>query len=338
MTIKPNAPSNQTVRSLPVIFLSYGEPNAEDHFLNLKDLGLPHLGRVDGVKGFDAAHKEASKVARSLVPEAENFVTIDADNVVTSPWLWDLKVADIQGAITSPLRISVVSFRAINAVNAACYGNGGVKIWSHLFAEGMRTHELTDDKIVDFCWDKNYFQVKNVASTTYPNGSALQALRAGYREGVKLMLADRADLTSVEIVQSLSARSTTPNVRLSQWATLGLDVPFGVWCCLGTLVGITDAVYHQEKARKVLVDYDSFYQLVFNEVLHRHGLRQDSAWSHKDPNFDNALRRVGEKLVQKDLIVSLPFNRSRSTFVKQAIMANMANSSKIERERYDQLY
>jgi hypothetical protein len=119
---------------------------------------------------------------------------------------------------------------------------------------------------------------------------------------------------------------------------LGLDVPFGVWCCLGTLVGITDAVASQEKARKCLVDYDSFYQLVFNEVLHRHRLDLDIAWSHKDLSFDAALKKVGEKLVQKDMIVSLPFSRSRSTFIKQVALSNVSNSSKIELERYDQLY
>jgi hypothetical protein len=324
--------SQLMVKDLPVVFLSYGEPNAEENFSLLEEAGLPHLGRVQGVKGFDAAHKAASALAKILVPESLNFVTVDADNVVTSPWLWKLWLQDIEKVIPVPLDQSVVSFRAVNAVNAACYGNGGVKIWSHAFAERMHTHELTDSKVVDFCWEPNYFQVKNVASTTYPNGSALQALRAGYREGVKLILADKTSLSSIQLAQLMSVRHEVPNVRLNQWATLGLDTPFGVWCCLGTLVGITDALHYQEKARDCLVDYSAFHNLVLNEVCHRHRLNPNVEWSHKDPNFDLALKKMGEKLVQNSVIVSLPFSRGRSSFIKQAILANMTNSSRLEKE------
>lgn len=320
------------VKELPVIFLSYGEANAEEHFQLLKDLDLPCLGRVSGVKGFDAAHKAAASKAKELCPEAANFVTIDADNVVSSPWFWEFRLDDIQRAIPSPLDVSVVSFRAINVVNAACYGNGGVKIWSQIFTNNMVTHELTNDKVVDFCWDPNYFQVKNVVSTTLPNGSAIQAMRAGYREGVKLTLADKRDISSVELQRNLSAKQAVPNVRLNQWATLGFDVPFGVWCCLGTIVGITDALFSQDKARKVLVDHDTFETQVFNEMIYQRGLNPYAAWAHKDEAFDAVIKAVSGSLVKRDILVSLPFNRQRSSFIKQAILANFTNTFKVERE------
>lgn len=320
------------VKDLPVIFLSYGEPNAEDHYQALVDLDLPRLGRVTGVKGFDAAHKAAAKTAKDMYPEVTNFVTVDADNLVSSTWFWNLRLEDLHRAIPKPLAVSVVSFRAINGVNAACYGNGGVKIWSHAFTDNMVTHELTDNTVVDFCWDPNYFQVKNVVSTTFPNGSALQAMRAGYREGVKLTLADKRGVSSVELQQCLVTKHVVPRTRLNQWVTLGFDVPFGFWCCLGTLIGITDALHSQNLARKVLVDHDAFETLVFNEVLHRRGLNPQCAWSHLDEAFDAAIKTVGLRLLQKDIIVSLPFNRQRSAFVKQAILANVASSSIIERE------
>lgn len=329
--IEPMNLSQLMVKDLPVIFLSCGEANAEENFSLLQEADLPHLGRVTGVKGFDAAHKAASKMAQEMVPEATNFVTVDADNTMTRDWFWRVWLEDIQKAIPSPLDVSVVSFRAVNAVNAACYGNGGVKIWSHIFAKNMVTHELTDDKVVDFCWDPNYFQVKNVVSTTCPNGSALQALRAGYREGVKLTLAGK-ELSPVETRQALSSKHVVPNVRLNQWVTLGFDVPFGVWCCLGTLLGVTDALHSPSLARKVLVDHDAFTALVYNEVLHKRLLNPSIAWSHKDERLDKAIQAVGKNLVQSDVIVSLPFNRQRSSFVKQAILANIAGSSKIERE------
>jgi hypothetical protein len=91
-------------------------------------------------------------------------------------------------------------------------------------------------------------------------------------------------------------------------------------------------LHSQNLARKVLVDHDAFETLVFNEVLHRRRLNPYGAWAHKDEAFDAAIKAVGTSLVQKDIIVSLPFNRQRSAFVKQAILANVASSSIIERE------
>ncbi len=321
------------VKDLPVIFLSYGEPNAEKHFEALQAEDLPHLGRVTDVKGFDAAHKAASALAQSLVPEAENFVTIDADNIVTAPWFWNLWLSEVQKAILSPLDMSVVSFRAVNSVNAACYGNGGVKIWSHTFAQNMRTHELTNGAVVDFCWDPNYFQVTNVASTTYPNGSALQALRAGYREGVKLTLADKFHLSPVELLHAHGDRTlSVTSTRLNQWATLGLDVPFGVWCCLGTLIGMNDARFSQEKALKCLTDYAEFHTLVYSDTCERYALDPKTQWVQSDSHFGDVLKKVGAKLIENGTLVSLPFSRQRSCFIKQAIVNGMTSSSKIERE------
>ena len=55
------------LKDLPVVFLSYDEPNADENFQYLLDNhpNAENVHRVHGVKGFDAAHKEAGRVANA---------------------------------------------------------------------------------------------------------------------------------------------------------------------------------------------------------------------------------------------------------------------------------
>ena len=63
--------------------------------------------------------------------------------------------------------------------------------WTKEFVNNMQTHENTDGKDetqVEFCFDPRYIAMHDCYSVTYPNGSAFQAWRAGFREGVKMCL------------------------------------------------------------------------------------------------------------------------------------------------------
>ena len=44
------------VTDLDFVFISYTEPNKEENWADLKNK-VPWAKRVDGVKGFDSAHK-----------------------------------------------------------------------------------------------------------------------------------------------------------------------------------------------------------------------------------------------------------------------------------------
>lgn len=315
------------VQDLPVVFLSYGEPNADEHYGLLEDLKLPNLIRVSGVKGFDAAHKEASAQALRLCPSVPNFVTVDADNEVVSPWFWKLWLKDIEAKAKVPdITQAVVSFRAMNVVNCASYGNGGLKIWSHAFAQKMVTHEQTEGRVIDFCGDPNYVQMKNVASLTKPNGSPLQAFRAGYREGVKL-ITHHLGQDDVGLVQSgISGWAST---RLHQWATIGGDQINGVWCMLGTMYGIHDAYDNRERATRILIDHDEIKPF-FRQVLTSH--RLDDSVHGMSPGMVTALNKVGEPLIANKRLRIGPFNATRSEIVRQMIWNGGSLDSPLERE------
>ena len=61
---------------LDIVFLSYDEPNADQHYADLCNK-VPWAKRVHGVKGSDAAHKAAANLS-----ETDWVITVDADNIV----------------------------------------------------------------------------------------------------------------------------------------------------------------------------------------------------------------------------------------------------------------
>ena len=184
---------------------------------------FPFAKRVDGVKGFDNAHKECARQS-----ETERFITIDGDNIVDEKF-FDLEITFPAG---TDLENSIVSWSAKNMVNGLVYGNGGIKCWPVDLVLEMKTHENAEDetKKVDFCWDLNYIQMNNIYSQVLNAGSPFQAFRAGYRERVKMSL-DEGKQVPVEDFQK---RIWPKNYeRLITWCNIGADVENGIWACFG---------------------------------------------------------------------------------------------------------
>ena len=64
------------VSDLDFVYISYAEPNKELNWADLKNK-VPWAKRVDGVKGFDSAHKAAAETA-----ETDFFISVDGDNII----------------------------------------------------------------------------------------------------------------------------------------------------------------------------------------------------------------------------------------------------------------
>jgi hypothetical protein len=117
------------------------------------------------------------------------------------------------------------------------YGNGGMSCWTKDFVYNMKTHEATDgtaENDVEFCFYSNYWAMKDCYSTTYPNGSAFQAWRAGFREGVKMCLDRGSKPTLQEFEQRVNNRNYD---HLCIWQTVGADVEHGFWAIYGARLG-----------------------------------------------------------------------------------------------------
>ena len=173
------------IADLDVIYLSYDEPQKEEFWVQIKNM-VPWAQRVDGVLGSDQAHKAAGELS-----ETERFVLIDGDTLPEEDFF------NIQLDFTDKdPRYQQAQFRwkSINNINGLRYGNGGMSSWTKTYVENMTTHEHTDGSEatqVDFMMnsaDSLYWAMYDCYSTTYPNKSAFQAWRAGFREGVKMSL------------------------------------------------------------------------------------------------------------------------------------------------------
>lgn len=211
-----------------IIFLSYDEPNADDHYTNLQSK-IPWAKRVHGVKGSDAAHKACAELS-----DTDRFIIIDADNIVDKLFLYH----EIEISNKYDIDNCVISWNALNIINGLKYGNGSIKSWTKNTINNMRTHEAAaNDDIqsqVDFCWGLQYIPIEKCFSTIYNNGSPFQAWRAGFREGVKLALHEGHKLTKEQLLHE----SVDNLRRLYMWLTAGSDIINGNWSMLGARQGL----------------------------------------------------------------------------------------------------
>lgn len=210
-----------------IIYLSYDEPNAEKNYADLCKK-IPWAKRVHGVKGSDSAHKACANIS-----ETDRFITIDGDNIV------DENFVNQEIGINIPsIETSVISWAAENVINGLIYGNGGIKCWPKEYVLNMKTHENADpnniEAQVEFCWNTHYHQIDKLYSKIYNNGSAKQAWRAGFREGVKMCL-DRGTKPSIDNFHKNHWRNLH---RLYVWTMVGADVENGMWAIYGAREGL----------------------------------------------------------------------------------------------------
>jgi hypothetical protein len=162
----------------------------------------------------------------------ERFILVDGDNL-PSPAFFN-QTLDFP---TPEYEKAVFRWRARNHVNGLMYGNGGLSSWTREYVMNMRTHENTDGRdetVVEFCFDPLYWAMHDCYSTTYPNGSAFHAWRAGFREGVKMCLNQGSKPTVAEFRERVHQRNLD---HLTIWHNVGADVEYGEWAMAGSRQG-----------------------------------------------------------------------------------------------------
>jgi hypothetical protein len=204
--------------------MSLDEPNADANYADLLQKA-PWAKRIHGVYGSDACHKAAARVA-----ETDRFITVDADNIVHEDFF------NMEIDLSKVSKHDVISWAGKNVINGLVYGNGGIKMWPKHVVEQMRTHEAAEDPKaqVDFCWDIYYYQMNNIYCDVHNNGSAYQAYRAGFREGVKLLLDGGVTVDPRRLKERVHDRNYK---RLLVWSSVGADVQNGLWAMFGTRLG-----------------------------------------------------------------------------------------------------
>jgi len=299
------------VADLDCIYLSYDEPQKEEFWLKVKHM-VPWAKRVDGVKGSDAAHKAAGEAS-----DTERFILIDGDNMPEESFF------NIQLDFTDKdpiFKTAQFRWKAVNHINGLCYGNGGMSSWTKEYVANMKTHEHQTDgdvaRIADFCMDSTdniYWAMWDCYSTTYPNYTPFQAWRAGFREGVKMVL-NRGAVPSVdEFKETVASRNLN---NLTVWHNVGADVENGMWAIYGARLGTYMTLLTDWNAQNVQW-FDNYI-----EMWEQYG--------HRDPNIE--AEGIGQVLKDKLGLPICTLDSEQSKFFKRHLNANRYNRGPLVRE------
>jgi hypothetical protein len=243
------------ISDLDFVYISFREPNKEQNWADLKNK-VPWAKRVDGVVGFDSAHKAAADIA-----ETDFFISVDGDNIIDERFL--LQTLDW----TKTDKKAVHRWKAKNNVNGLIYGNGGVVGWDRETCMNMKTHENADseENQIDFCWGVPHENLHNCYSETIINGSEEQCFVAGYREGVK-MSTEKGKPFRAENFKNIWPENLK---RLSTWCTVGADTEHGKYAMLGARMGCFYTVLENYNTKLYMVrDLDSMLEY-FKGVVDR---------------------------------------------------------------------
>jgi hypothetical protein len=238
-------------------------------------------------------------------------VLIDGDNLPQEKFFnLTLELPDAQW------ESAVFRWRARNHVNGLMYGNGGLSSWTRTFANTMKTHEATDGRVatqVEFCFDPLYWAMHDCYSTTYPNGSAFHAWRAGFREGVKMCLNQGAKPSLAEFKTRVHHRNLD---HLTIWHNVGRDVEHGVWAIAGARMG-TYMTMLTEWDHQQVQDFDALKEIFKTVDGH---------------NPEIVLGRVAEDLYKQLDLPMTVIDAQASRFFKHHYRSNWHNRGVMTRE------
>jgi len=294
------------IADLDCIYLSYDEPQKEEFWVRIHNM-IPWARRVDGIRGSDAAHKAAAEASTT-----ERFVLIDGDNIPDAHFFnQTLEFAD------GEWEHAVYRWRARNHINGLRYGNGGLSSWTRQFVQNMRTHEASTGSTetqVEFCFHPLYWAMHDCYSTTYPNGSAFHAWRAGFREGVKMCLNYGARPSVAEFRERVHQRNLD---HLTIWHNVGRDVEHGAWAIAGSRMGTYMTMITPQWDHCVVRDFEELAKL----------------WDTvKDVDPEAVAARVAEDLVTQLDLPMVMMDSKASAFFKQHYRSNWHNQGVMIRE------
>ena len=283
------------VGDLDFVYISFKEPNKEQNWADLKNK-VPWAKRVDGVVGFDSAHKAAAEKA-----ETDFFISVDGDNIINEKFLLET----LDWSKTNP--DAVHRWRAKNNVNGLVYGNGGLVGWSKQTCLNMRTHENadTEENRLDFCWGVPHENLHNCYSTTVINAEKDQAFTAGYREGVKMGLDKGKPIPA----NGFNKTVWPENLRvLSTWMTVGADVDNGKYAMLGARMGLYHTVLDNPDEQNDIGDIEGMKEMFYDKI--------------DANNIDDEIRMYGESIKQRLDIPIADFTEADSRFFKFTLPAH----------------
>lgn len=153
-----------------IVFISYNEPYAEEHYRRLLKIVKRPIHRINGVKGIHNAHIEAAKLVKTTM-----FWVVDADAEVVEDFKFDHQVLKVDQDI-------VFVWRSKNPVNGLEYGNGGVKLLPTKLTLEMKK----DNPDMTTSISGRFRVVPEISNITKFNTDPFNSWKSAFRECSKL--------------------------------------------------------------------------------------------------------------------------------------------------------
>lgn len=200
-----------------IVFISYGEPNAEANWERLKKR-FPLAKRVKDVKGIHQAHIAAAKKCFTKM-----FWVVDGDAVILDDFNFDHEVSEYD--------LDVVHvWRSQNPINGLEYGYGGVKLLPRKLTLDM---DVTKPDMTTSISTK-FKAMDQVSNITEFNTDPFNTWKSAFRECVKL---------ASKVIDGQVDEETEQ--RLMTWCTYFEHKPYNDWAFLGAEDG---KMYGMQKA------------------------------------------------------------------------------------------
>ncbi len=192
-----------------IIFISYGESNAEENYQRVKTR-FPLVKRVKDITGIHQAHTAAARKSFT-----EMFWVVDGDAQILDSFNFDYKVPEWDYDV-------VHVWRSRNPINDLEYGYGGVKLLPKKLTVAM---DITKPDMTTSISNK-FKAMPEISNITAFNTDGFSSYRSAFRECAKL--------ASKTIDGQVNEET---DVRLEAWCQLNSTAPFGEQAYAGALAG-----------------------------------------------------------------------------------------------------
>jgi hypothetical protein len=194
-----------------IVFISYGETNADENFKKLKSR-FPLAKRVKDVKGIHQAHIAAANKAFT-----DMLWVVDGDAVIFDHFnfVYDSAYKELD-------QNTVYIYRSQNPVNDLVYGYGGVKLLPKKLTLDLDT--TSSDMTTSI--SKQIVALPELANITAFNSDPFSAWRSAFRETCKLS-SGTIKYRNKEVDE----------YRLTTWCEKFNNVPYADYVKLGALAG-----------------------------------------------------------------------------------------------------
>lgn len=157
-----------------IVFISYFEPYAEEHYNHLCSLaGKNKIHWIKNIKGIHQAHIEAAKIVQS-----DMFYVVDADAIVEDSFKFDYQIPYYDFSAKSTVHV----WRSRNPVNGLEYGNGGIKLLPRQLTLDMDINKPDMTTSISK-WFKAMPEVSNITAF---NTDPFNTWKSAFRECAKL--------------------------------------------------------------------------------------------------------------------------------------------------------